>query len=127
MGGGGSSRRVLRSGRNPDAAVHPQGFHIKRPKPGSYSKFLSIDLSSPLGKYILKNKKQSKDAIDVANLCESARREARSSLRVNDFAVTCPKRHRRQNRHFHTYTFTPYQRWKRKIALETGKKIFFSF
>lgn len=99
---------------------------VKRPKPGSLAKFLSIDVTSPLGRSIfLRNSPKAVNGqageIDFKVLCQaSARREtsARQLIKAaneGDFMVTTTKAHRHL-KHSHQYCFN---RWQRNIRLNT--------
>ena len=52
-----------------------------RPKPSTYAKFLSIDVSSPLGQYIYSlSSANSRDTIDISSLCIAERKSALRSV-----------------------------------------------
>lgn len=54
---------------------------VVRPKPSTYAKFLSIDVSSPLGQYIYSlSSSTTKDTIDISTLCTAERKSALRSL-----------------------------------------------
>jgi hypothetical protein len=53
---------------------------VVRPKPSTYAKFLSIDVSSPLGQYIYSLSKSTEDIIDIASLCMAERKTALRSV-----------------------------------------------
>ena len=89
----------------------------KQPKTSSYGKFLTIDLCSPLGRYILQN-------LDTSNS---------RSLGPSDFnAINIPKakngegnvgvrtRRKASKRAVHIYSFTAEQRRRRLLSIETG-------
>ena len=103
--------------------------HVVRPKPGSYAKFLSIDVSSPLGKYIceLTNSGcEEAEKIDISTLCFQA--ERKSALRsANGTGEGFPVSYRGQPRDRlaakqdpHIYCFNKTQRAVRLRAIQTG-------
>ena len=104
--------------------------NLVRPKPGSYAKFLSIDVSSPLGQYINDLTKSACDSIDIKALCQMERKTAalRSSYgqrgaRRTRFPVTFrgPKDRLAQKQSPHQYCFTREQFRQRIQTLKTGK------
>ena len=114
---------------------------VKRYKPGSYSKFLSIDVTSPLGQYILSKQRGGENqqatppssSVNSATtnllpptLCQKDVRRGPRSRMINNFPVTYPNNRSGSKKHHqhhqqHTYSFSPYDRWRRYIALETGR------
>ena len=54
---------------------------VVRPRPSTYAKFLSIDVSSPLGQYIYSlSSANSRDTIDISSLCIAERKSALRSV-----------------------------------------------
>ena len=101
-----------------------------RPKPGSYAKFLSIDVSSPLGCYITDLTKSSCDPIDIQALCLLERATTRSSkdlraARRTRFPVTYrgPRDRLAQKQAAHQYCFTRAEYLEKMRTLKTGNDI----
>jgi hypothetical protein len=104
--------------------------NVVRPKPGSYAKFLSIDVSSPLGCYITDLTKtgiEAENRIDIRSLCTVERRTTgqRGSRRTR-FPVTYRgSRDRLEKKQSpHVYCFTREQHCLRLQTLRTGKRLF---
>jgi hypothetical protein len=98
-----------------------RGSLIKRPRANTLAKFLSIDLTSPLGQYIFRNKRLESGDIDLVGLCAKTKRESKSSLTENGFPVTYP-RWKINSQISHIYSFSPSQKWQRLVTIETGKE-----
>ena len=119
----------------------------KTPKPTTYAKFLSVDVSSPLGQYIY-SLSTSQEEIDISSLCVAERKAALRSVAVpnqivrqrvsadglaplivegghgDEFPVSY--RGQRTSRHSkkqdpHKYCFTSREKAVRLFALENGK------
>jgi len=119
---------------------------VVRPRPSTYAKFLSIDVSSPLGQYIYSlSSANSRDTIDISSLCTAERKSAlRSGIPSNksdeiissrsvffphlykgghgkEFPVTfkSPKP-RKGKEDTHTYCFNHHQTAVRQFTLRHG-------
>ncbi len=120
----------------------------KAPKPTTYAKFLSVDVSSPLGQYIY-SLSTSHEAIDISSLCVAERKAALRSIAGAQQVVThrsstdglaplivegghgeeYPISYRGQrSRHSkkqdsHMYCFTRHQKAVRTFTLEHGESM----
>ena len=124
---------------------------VVRPKPSTYAKFLSIDVSSPLGQYIYSLSSDTKDRIDISSLCMAERKSALRSVQPtntqgvkiankssyfppiyegghgDEFPVTFRShRYRKVGKEDpHNYCFNKYQKAVRKYTLEHGMSSFY--
>jgi len=96
---------------------------VVRPKPSSYTKFLSIDFTSPLGQYILSlgSVGGSAGSINIESLCASDRRGMRSAG-IEGFPITYrgPKDRADRKRDHHQYCFTKNELRIRQFTLNKG-------
>jgi len=97
---------------------------IVRPKPSSYTKFLSIDFASPLGQYILKldDGEGVSIPVNIDAICSGSDRRGMRSAGANGFPVTYrgPKNRTDLKQAQHVYCFTDDDRQERKLTLQRG-------
>ena len=101
--------------------------YIKRPRPGALDKFLTIDLTSPLGQYIFKSSRRTHPRqrarttpINFELLCSAAtKRDVTKKIQLG-FPVSWKSPRGYLKRVQHQYSFTSRDKWRKRVALETG-------